>query len=172
MPAPVDQQKRLSYDDIVRGMEEIAQDPDDKDRFKALKALAATQSAGIVLPEPLDDAATTDRMTRLMKGVGIDVCQRSFYRAFPQSKADIHTAPKLTEDDIPADMMSRVQSVNTLKRLYHTFPEIKRPGYPPGYPRGKGIALQAAWCKRAAAKILLDREQAKANEASSVPTQA
>ena len=70
-------------------------------------------------------------------------------------------------------MMEKVRHIKTLKRLYNAFPETKRPGYPPGYPAGKGIAVQTEWCQRAAAKIILDREQKRADQAAlAVQTEA
>ena len=160
--------KRLSYDEILQQMEEIARDPANRDQFKALKALAATQSAGIVLPDPLSPQEMIDRLSRQMKGCGIDICQRSYFRAFPNAKQELENVT-VKPDDISQEMYAKYRHIKTLKRLYHAFPETKRPGFPTGFPVGKGLAVQADWCARAAAKIILDREQARADAKLDAP---
>jgi len=166
-PLPEDEKKikkKLSIDDIQSLVTEIAQDPESgADRFRALKMLASQNSSSIMLPDPMENGELVERLARLQRAAGIDICQLSYQRAFPQAVDSVASAPKLGIDDLPAEIMEQVKKVRSLKSLYRWFPEIKRPGFPPGYPAGRGAALQLEWLRRYAGKILLDREQAKMN---------
>jgi hypothetical protein len=161
-----EKKKRLSYEEILQGMEDIARDPDDKDRFKALKALAASQGASMVLPDPLSEIERIERLERLMRGSGTHICHSAYTRAFPHSHFKVSDAEQLKVVDIPPETMKILEKVRGLKTLYRHFPEIKRPGFPRGYPVGRGIESQTQWARQTAIKILLDREQAKVNAAA------
>lgn len=154
--------KRMTLDEVMASVTEIAQDADaGADRFRALKMLASQNTAAAVLPDPMQNGELIDRLARLMKGAGVDICQLAYQRAFPQAVDSVASAPKLQMADLPPEIMAQVQKVRSIKSLYRYFPEIKRPGFPPGYPVGRGAALQLEWLRRYAGKILLDREQAK-----------
>lgn len=143
---------------------EIADDRDNRDQFKALKMLAAAKSSGIVLPEPMSDGEMIERLVRLIKPAGMEVVQIAYRKAFPHAKRSVNeSSPKLEVGDLSAEMKEMVAKVTSLKVFNKMFPEVKQPGTPKGYPSGRGIVAQRAWLQRAAAKILLDREQEKVN---------
>jgi hypothetical protein len=155
-----DKAATLTIDEILSMVSEIARDTEaGADRFRALKMLASAGSASVVLPEPLDDNEMVDRIARIMKSSGKDIVKRAWTHAFHQQSSDaMLESPRLHANDIPAFLRARAMSVKSLKKLYPEFPEVKRPGFPPGYPAGKGISVQTAWCQDMSLKILLERE--------------
>lgn len=156
--------KKKTMDEIMSDVTEIADDKEaGADRFRALKMLAAQNVAAAVLPDPMENHELVERLARLMKAAGIDICQLAYQRAFPAAVDTVATAPKLGLSDLPPEIIEQVQKVRSLKTYYKYFPEVKRHGFPPGYPAGRGHELQIEWLRRAAGKILLDREQAKMN---------
>jgi hypothetical protein len=169
----VNEKKRLSYDEILQGMEEIARDPDDRDRFKALKALAASQSASMVLPDPLDRGERVERLARLMKGCGPEEVRLGFRRAFPTTPRGPDAAPDFQEEDLTPEEISYCHRITSARMLHKYFPELNQAGFPKGAPRKGGLELRANWYRRQAIKIMLDRKhkQACEEEASQVSRQ-
>lgn len=158
----------LSLDEIMAMVTDIARDPDSgPDRFRALKMLASANTSAAVLPEPMEPGEIVDRLSRLMKGYGRDHTQAAYHRAFPRVSSAAYTAPKYGLSDFPPEVVARVQKVRSLKSLYRHYPEIKRPGFPPGYPVKRGPAVVTDWCRSIAAKCELDRMRnaAEATEA-------
>lgn len=153
---------RLSLDEILTMVSEIARDPGaGADRFRALKMLATTESQQAVLTEPLSQPEIIQRASRILRGIGIHASQLSFQQAFPKTKATPFQPPRLEYGDLSDEEREAASHVRTLKGLYKKFPEIKRPGFPPGYPVGKSHIQQQAWCQNAALKAMVDRKQAE-----------
>lgn len=153
---------RLSIDEILTMVSEIARDPGaGADRFRALKMLATTETQQAVLTEPLSQPEIIQRASRILRGIGIHASQLSFQQAFPKSKATPFQPPKLEYGDLTEQEREECSHVRTLKGLYKKFPEIKRPGFPPGFPVGKSHIQQQAWCQNAALKAMVDNKQSE-----------
>lgn len=159
-PKVSEKQKPLSIDDVMEKISDIAGDRDNRDQFKALKMLAAAKSSSVVLPEPLSDGEVIERLFRLMRPAGMDLCQIAYRKAFQGRMSNIEDKPTLLIGDLSDEMKAQVKKVTSLKVFYKVFPEMKAPGIPKGYPSGKGMERQRGWLQRMSAKILLDREQA------------
>jgi hypothetical protein len=159
--------RRLTYDEILHGMEEIARDPDDRDRFKALKALAASQSASVVLPEPLTYEERKMRLSRIMKAYGADLCRTCFSEAFPKHRDALgDIPPTIIPDDLTEGEERECLRVKSLPLIYKKWPALKRSGVLPGFPRGRGGKVQTEWCQNYARKIIRDQKQSAADAAT------
>jgi hypothetical protein len=156
--------KRMSIDEVLATVTEIAQDPNaGADRFRALKMLASATNTAVVLPEPLTAKEVTDRLSRMILAAGSNIAQVAYHRAFPTKRSwKITNKPELHIEDVPSEVLEEAEKVSSLKVLYRMFPEIKKPGTPKGYPAARGIAVQREWLKRAAIRLIVDRERAKA----------
>lgn len=164
MSKPTFKAAPLTLDEITAIITDIARDPESgPDRFRALKMLASTSTAAAILPEPMQPGEIVERLARLMKASGRDHTQAAYHRAFPHVSSAAYSAPKYALDDFPPEIVARVQKVRSLKSLYRNYPEVKRPGFPPGYPVRRGPAVVADWCRKIAAKCELDRMQEAAN---------
>lgn len=151
---------RLTFDEAMDLISEIARDGEGADKLRALKLAMSMEQGGSSLPEPLSDHEIEERLARLIRAVGPTGAQLAYRKAFPAAKRAIHhSAPKVTERDIaPID---KSELPGTLRSLYKMFPEVKRPGIPKGYPVNSGLAVKKAWCQKEAYKMILDREQRK-----------
>lgn len=154
--------KRMSMDEILAEVDAIAKDPGDRDRFKALKMLSSTQSSSIVLPEPSNADERMARLARIMKPAGLAEVQGAYAIAFPGEGRRIEDALRPDEVELPPELHERAMRCTSLGLLYREFPELKRPGIPRGFPRGKGSLIQRQWCQIEAAKYLLELEKKKA----------
>jgi hypothetical protein len=172
--APHLKTKRMSMDDLIDSLNIMAQDNDaGPDKFRALKMLASMNSTAITVPAPLTGDEVIDRLARLIRAAGRVAAQLAFVRAFPAdskrsegTRSAITDAPKVSADHLTPEDIARVKKIRGLKRFYKEFPEMKRPGFPPGYPVGRGREIQEDWIRRQATKILVDRAQAAANQAA------
>jgi len=154
----------LSLDEIMAMVTDIAKDPESgADRFRALKMLASTNTAAAVLPDPMNEGEIVERLARLMRAAGRDLAQVSYQKAFPRVSSKPYIATRFKLDDIPPEVQLRVERIRTLRALYKNYPEVKRPGFPPGYPLKRGLGVISEWCRRVAAKCELDRMQTAAN---------
>jgi hypothetical protein len=153
---------RMSMDEILAEVDAIAKDPGDRDRFKALKMLASAQSSSIVLPEPSTPEERIQRLARIMKPAGLGEVHSAYTVAFPGKRGIIEDALRPDEVELPAELHERAQRCTSLGLLYREFPELKRPGIPRGFPRGRGSLIQRQWCQTQAAMYLLELEKKKA----------
>ena len=157
----------LSMDEIRDMLAAMARDEEGgPDRFRAIRMLTSMDAGSVTLPEPLAPDEIVQRMVRLMKGYGNEIIRVAYRRAFPQARLDVSTVTKIMMDELPAELREKALKIRTVRRLYREFPEIKRGSTPPGYPRGRGVAVQTEWLQRMAARMYLDREQMKANAAT------
>lgn len=149
-----------TIDEISKEIEDVAFNGEGADKLRALKMLREDRGgSAITLPDPMADGEMVSRLARMMKGCGRDLCHAAFSQAFPQSKSHVDDAPVLHTENLSPEVMDQVQKVRTLKALYKRFPTMKRPGFPPGYPAGRGAIAQQEWCRRMAAKCFLDQAQ-------------
>ena len=154
----------LTLDEIIELISDVARNGEGPDRFRALKHLTSLNSATAALPDPMPDVDLIDRLARLMKAVGTELTQKAYNRAFPNRGRSLAQAvPKFRQQDLLVDRNTLPKS---LKQLYKKFPEIKRHGFPPGFPAGRGLAMQQEWCQDRAMKILVDRERVRLEAAA------
>ena len=158
--------KHMSMAEIIAAVTDIAQDPEDRDRFKALKMLASANQATVVLPEPMTDQEITDRIGRLLRPAGKELSQIGFRKGFPGSKRNISDVVKIQAEDLTEAQQASVQTVRGLASLNKLFKKLGhhhmvRHGYPPGYPRDAGPLVKQEWCRRQATRFILDLERDK-----------
>ncbi len=159
-----DNPKPLTIEEVTSILSDIARNGEGPERFRALKMIAAQETGSVTLPEPISDVETVERLGRLMKAAGATAVHMAYRRVFPRAQRPINVgAPKVTIDDMIVD---RATLPVNLKQLYRTFPEIKRPGVPQGYPRKGGLSVVKQWCQKTALRLLMDREQGRLDEAS------
>jgi hypothetical protein len=140
----------------------ISCDPEHRDQFKALKMLAAAKSSAVVLPEPMSDHDIVERISRLHTAAGPELTRLAYRKSFPRG-IDIDETPSMTLNTLPPEVRGEAAKIVSIKMLYRAFPQVKRGGQPPGYPRAGSLAAQQDWCQRTAAQLILDREQARVN---------
>jgi acetolactate synthase regulatory subunit len=154
--------RHMSMDEILEQLSAKGRDPDaGADQFRALKMLASMDTASVAINPPMSQEELVARVARILRGVGMHVCQLAHHQAFPKNKHSFE-APVLDSQDLTEKDREDAAKVRTLKLLYRKFPEVKRPGFPPGYPAGKGLVAQQAWCQNAALKAMIDRRQREA----------
>ena len=148
----------MTLDEALALISEVARNGEGADKFRALKIVMSQESGNAALPDPLSDAEIIDRISRILKASGPTAAQLGYRKAFPHAQRPInHSAPKITEADVmPIDVTKLPRD---LRSLYKMFPEIKRGGFPKGFPVNAGLAVRAEWCQKQARKMLLDREQ-------------
>ena len=153
-----DKKPRMSFDEAMDEIADIARNGDGADKFRALKMVTERESSGATLPPPMSAEEIVERLTRLMRASGSGNCQIAFRKAFSGTRRNIGDAmPDLALADISPFEKSALP--RTLRQLYKQFPEIKRSGYPAGYPRNKGLEAQMTWCQKKATEILRTREE-------------
>lgn len=158
-PKPEPEKKRYTADEIEQFLHEIAADPDaGADRFRAIKMLRGETEADEA--KLLDDSELLEFLVMEMKSCGYQMVQIAYKKAFPNHKAVNFAEPKIDESMISKEALERVRRCISLKRLYKMYPEVKRSGFPPGYPVGRSLEVIKEWLQRMAMKIELDREQA------------
>lgn len=158
--AELSKRQRMSMDEIAEMASEIARDPEaGADRFRAMKFLAQAEASTVLLPDPLDEPEAIDRLARLLKGYGPEVARLAYRRAYPMHRKQIDGMPSNAEIRIDPELKKKAMRIRTLKMLYKVFPEIKRPGVPPGYPSGGGILVQQEYVQRKALKMYIDADK-------------
>ena len=151
--------RRMSMDEIMAEMNRIAQDPGNRDQFKALKALAADENGGVILPPPLSDGEMIEMLKRVMRTCGMEASRIAYRRAFRRTDSTIETAPQTIIGDIPDHLKEKIKKIRTMKSFNKMFPELKQGGVPKGYPSRRGPEVKTAFLQKLAARILMDREQ-------------
>lgn len=156
--------RRMTMDDIIDAVTDVAKESEGADRFRALKMLASMDSGTAVLPDPMSSEEAITRLARLMKIPGRDIAVLAFQRAFPHARKR-DQKPEITDDMIPEEWQRKLPRIKSLKALYRAFPAIKRSGMPVGYPKGRGLLVQTEWVQRKAMQILREMLRDQANEA-------
>jgi hypothetical protein len=152
--------KRLTIDQILDEINQIAQDPESGgDRFRALKMLADTKTSEIVLAEPYTEKEVLERTVRLLKGIGHHLARDAFALAFPRQLKRFANDDRYPE--VEDWMLEASKKFRTLSALYKEFPEAKHPGNPKGYPQLRSAAVKAAWVQREATRLYVERERLK-----------
>lgn len=163
----IQKKRRLSIDEIMEAVTEIAQDAEaGADRFRALKMLASTESATVVLPEPMLESEMRLRLSRLMIGCGPRMTQLAYSDAWPNHKGGVPGQKSMPYADAAPELRNFAKRITSLPLLYKHFPESKRAGVPKGYPSGRSNAVKMAWCQDEALKLLVERETARRNAAN------
>lgn len=163
--APIELAKRHSVDELLSMLSEIASDPDSgADRLRAIKALLGAQSAGTTIPEPRSDEDIARMAILMMRWWGRESTQAYWHQAFRKAKREIHDAPSIGENFMSQEQRAKLLKIHGLKSLYRTEPRLKQPGFPSGFPVGKGKVVQREFCRRLYIKICLDDEQQKAQQ--------
>lgn len=160
-----DTKKPMDLDEILGIISEIARHGDGADRFRAIKVLKdlVQESGSSGLPDPMDDKEAVERMARLMKAMGPMGTQFAYRKAYPNAKVKLENSkPRVLLSYLNID---EGRLPTTLKALNRMFPDIKRGGFPSGYPLNKGLEAQKKWCQNHARNIILNREQEAVNGA-------
>lgn len=169
--------KRLTLDEAWDEISEIARNGEGAEKFRALKMVTNVDQANSILPAPLNDLEIQERLARLIRAAGPTCSMLAYRKAFPASKRPInYAAPRVTWDDMP--VVEKDDLPKTLRQLYQRFPEIKRSGFPSGYPLKKGLIAQKEWCQKKSLEMILSIEQKRrdmiaqhADVADLVPTE-
>ena len=149
----------ITFDEAMELISDIARNGEGPDKFRALKVAMSQQSGGITLPDPMSADEVVERLSRLMRGVGPANSQWAYRKAFPASKKEVFEAKVMVRgSDLTADDIKKLPK--SLKQLYKMFPDTKRSGQPPGYPKLDGLEAQVSWCQNKALEILRTRKQA------------
>lgn len=157
--------KRMTMDEVMSAINEIAKDSTDRDRFRALKLIADSDAKAASLPTPLNRIEVMDRLIRLFRCIGPETVRRAYRATWKKSKHDIQ---EIATDEL-ADEIGKftteehelVLKCYGLKQLYRHFPEIMPPtgGVPNGFPfRGKLVQME--WCRKQAVRLIRDRRRA------------
>lgn len=157
--------KILSLSEILEGLSELAANGEGAQRAQAYRMLLGQGGSQVTLPDPLEQHEIISKLARLMKPAGSRLCQLAFKQAFSRGK-DINEAVEVYAEDLE---LQGVKLSTTLRALYKNFPEIKKGGFPKGYPAGRSLEAKAEWCKSEHKKILIDRKQKELNPPPEVP---
>lgn len=154
----------ITLDEAMELIAEIAREGEGPERFRALKLVMAQQSSSATLPLPLTDSEKIDRLARLMKAVGSTGAQLAYKRAFSNQRRIDTARPRVEMSDVPG--LEDVKLPKNLPAFYRMFPEVKRQGWPRGYPARASAEAKTLWIQRESKRILLEREQIKVNAAA------
>lgn len=64
---------RLSLDDIVGILEDVARDGEGADQMRAIKMLTSMKQSGVSIPKPMDQKERIQRLARLIESCGPEV---------------------------------------------------------------------------------------------------
>lgn len=156
----VEPRKRRSLEEIITEVEDYAFNGEGADKFRALKMLHDRQSTGVVLSPPLNHGEAVERLARLMKPYGNMVARYAYRKAFPYTKGTVANTPEIRDKLLTPEIRAKAYRITTVRGLYKEFPEIKRPGTIPGFPRKAGPLIRAEWCRKKALACYADRERA------------
>ena len=146
-----------TLDEILAAVGEIARDDSDRDRFKALKMLAALNTGTVAIAPPASEKEMVDRLVRLMRSAGPRLCQEAYQAAYPLSKRK----PVFDREEVPQEVKDKVSKIFSLQHLYRIFPALRKPGVPVGYPSSAGPEVKLEFVRRMATKAYMDREREK-----------
>ena len=150
---------RLTLEQILEALTEIAQTGSPAERLKALALLAKQEGPGaavIMLPDPLTDAEVVERLARLDEAAGATAARLAYRRAFPRV-GEVTDPVEALIQDLPQEIREKVANVRSVKGLYRCCPALKRPGRPDGFPIKGGPMERIEWCQNQAARFLLEQ---------------
>lgn len=164
MNEPETQAARLSMDEIMDLITEVARDGDGADKFRALKLLHSMQSVTASLPSPKNDDEIQHYLKIIFPACGkenVDSARRHTFNL----KADSMDMEVDEVSGVPLDRRERINKIVTVRDFYNLFPWMKRRGVPKGYPgKSLGLARRTRWLRQRALDISLDEERAIAEE--------
>ena len=152
--------KVLTLNEILEGLSELATNGEGAQRSQAYRMLLGQGGSQVMLPDPIDQSEIVQKLARLMKPAGSRLCQLAFHECF--KKKSLNDDVTVQADDLD---LEGVKLVTTLRALYKVFPEIKKGGFPKGYPAGRSLEAKDEWCKQEHKKMLLDRKQKELDRA-------
>jgi hypothetical protein len=134
--------KILTFEEIRAGLSEMAENGEGAQRTQAYRMLMSMGQQDALLPAPLHRDDVTERMARVIRGVGVLITRAAFLKAQPRHvgayKAVVQVE-KLTTIDIG---IPKQDWPITVRQLYKHCPELKRRGMPKGYPTKGGPLKQ------------------------------
>lgn len=157
---PNPQRKILSYEDLLALISDTAQNGEGAAKTQAQRMLLSAQGAGgPAIPDIMREEEIVPRLAKLMLGAGKNLTNVAFHKAFPRSQPmkGIRVHNLHASDVVPEGWTFP----KTLKQLYKKIPEIKRSGYPPGYPVGRSAAAKQEWIRRECIKYFADLQMAE-----------
>lgn len=154
-----DQKPRMSMDELVSIAEEVARTGEGAEKFRAIKMLTSMNTTQAAIAEPLTTDEMMERVSRIMKGVGILNTQLCYRMAFPSTRYDIdhvlntQSRTDFLDEELPRELKEKASKIFSLRKLYREFPQTKQPGIPKGFPVHQSIAAQKEWVRRQALRL-------------------
>jgi len=159
--------KVLTLEEIRLGLSDLAENGEGAQRTQAYRMLMSMSGTEAVLPAPMTVSDIVARLVRINRGAGQKLCRIAYVRAFPRRTSQSTILKEaLNDGDVEIAGIDTTNLPRTLKKFYQRYPEIKRHGFPKGYPVGKGIPEQQAWIRKASVRIELDKVEARKAEAA------
>lgn len=155
-----EQKRRLTPDEIIDEIHQLAKTGDDSNKRWALKMLAPEESNSHYLVEPLGVHEVKERGVRMMRAWGMALTQMMWNTAFAGSQQRAPTDDldiSANDDMIPPDALVYVNKMTRVKHLYVLAPELKRPGTMAGTPSRGGKAAIARFVQKEARKVVIER---------------
>lgn len=137
--------KRLTPEEIMDEIHQLARDGEGAEKRWALKQLSAGD-ASITIGKPRTEEEIQERAARILKGIGLESSKKAFAKAHRAA-----TPPQWTQ----AKRFNAKYLPVTCTQLYEMFPEAEKDefGYPPGYPHDKGALHKKRWIAEYAEKL-------------------
>ena len=149
----------MTPEEITARIHALGKHGDDAASRWALKLLHSQQQSDSGLPPPLTENEYIERLARVMKPAGRELCQIAYRKAFPYGpKLNLGVVQAgVRAQHLPEDAKERIKKVHNLKSLYRLYPQVKKHGVPMGYPRSKGIEVIQSFVRSLATQIEVDR---------------
>jgi hypothetical protein len=152
--------QRLSMDDIIVMLEDIARNDTGPDKFRAIKALTAQKAQEAVLPDPMNEAEITSRLARLMTGAGIGLARLAYLKAFAHKTQAFRIKAQIAALNKEAADRANEPYPRTMSAFLKRYPMLKRKGgLPKGYLKCKSILAREEWLRRQTDLIEAERLQ-------------
>lgn len=129
---------RLTPDQILDHIHQLARDGEGADKRWALNQLRAQEATGVALPIPKGPEEIRERISRQLRGIGLEATKDCFRAAFPASTpVQWAEARKRGLTYVPV----------TTRELFDIYPECPRDvtGDPLGYPRSGSALAKKRW---------------------------
>lgn len=150
-----EQLKPITMDEMIHSLSDIARDEENKDRFRAMKMLQGMNAGTNVLPAPLNDDETIERLVRLIRPAGITLVKLAYQKAFGNSSRI--ELPEFVPAYAEREIWDKVKHISTLNEFYAAFPEQKTSKLPRGYPTKSSFEVKKNFIQKLAYKTLENR---------------
>jgi hypothetical protein len=148
---------RLTPEQITDQIHWLAKNGDGADRRWAINKLEPGDVSIAVAP-PLNDDEFSLRLSRLMKGAGLNLSKIAFSRVFPQATPTGWTAIKRNK----SKMVYAPETVVEFYAMFPDHPKDPKSGLPPGYPVDQDRFNKRKWIAHLA--IQLDKARQKGTD--------